>query len=65
MLFYLPYLGFFSLISLEHARATIKTRKYVLSVQKRDVWPKLIYKIIDLNRVPFVRQTMLLILETF
>ena len=56
MLFYLPYLGFLSLISLEHVRATIKTRKYVLSVQKGDVWPKLMYKIINFNRVPFVRQ---------
>ena len=56
MLFYLPYLGFFSLILLEPARANIKTRKYVLSLQKRDVWPKLIYKIMDFNRVPYVRQ---------
>ena len=56
MLLYLPYLGFFSLILLEHARATIKTRKYVLSGQKGDVWPKLMYKITNFNRVPFVGQ---------
>ena len=57
MLFYLHYLGItLSLILPEHALATIKTRKYVLSVQKRDVWPSLIYKIVNFNRVPFVRQ---------
>ena len=56
MLFYLPYLGFLTLISLEHVRAIIKTRKYVLSVQKGYVWPKLMYKMMDFNRVPFVRQ---------
>ena len=52
---YLPYLGFVGLFSLAVASATLKTRKYVPSVQEKDVWPKLIYQTVEFNRTPSVR----------
>ena len=52
---FLSYLGLVGLISLAVASATLKTRKYVPSVQDKDVWPKWIYQTVEVNRMPSVR----------
>ena len=52
---FLSFLGHVGLISLAVASATLKTRKYVPSVQENSVWPKLIYQTVEFNRMPSVR----------
>ena len=46
--------GLLGFIFMVYVSATLKTRKYVASVQDEEVWPKLIYQTLEFKRKPSV-----------